>query len=402
MNYHPYSMHPGPEHLYPEQIMDNFCLMMIEDFLKRRGMAATLTTFRTEWNYSEEKMVMSWYEIILRLKLPELMTHNSFSRHRSIMENLVEALIRESSVRSRQTPEVVLTGLASAPRTTSLPQLAEHNYDYHTKIAVNSTTTATESRKKPAMSRTDTVTNFYIKRHLDSLEKLGLVSTNRQAVKVTNAVSSESWIPSEIRMKSIGRDLSAAKETLIQIKKREIDFDREMKRLQVSDLQHARTEEELGATHKIPCGCCKQKFLYVNLPLKVSRKAILDIRIKWSGKLNSATVFGALEAEEEDSSPNRQRKSEDSALLGAVPRCYDNVGVCVFCAQFFHVQEDYRPSYQAIIMHERQAAFLEAKRRETEYWDPLKMVEKDRQLEDKRMMDDMLQFKMDMSSSLSP
>lgn len=363
---------------------------------------------------------MSWYEIILRLKLPELMAHNSsFSRDRSILEHLVEALIRESSVRSRQAPEVVLTGLASAPRSaaTLLPQLAEHNYDYHTKIAVNSASTATDNRKKPAVSRTDTVTNFYIKRHLDSLEKLGLgtsssSSSNRQAVKVTaNTVSSEAWIPNEIRMKSIGRDLSAAKETLIQIKKREVDFEREMKRLQVSDLQHARTEEELGATHKMPCGCCKQKFLYVNLPLKVSRKAVLDIRIKWSGNLNSATVFGALDEDEDNnnndqqqqsSSPQRQRKSEDSALLGAVPRCYDNVGVCVFCAQFFQVQEDYRPSYQAIIMHERQAAFMEAKRRETEYWDPLKMVEKDRQLEDKRMMDDMLLYKMDMSNSLNP
>lgn len=53
MNYPNYSMHNGPEMLYPEQIMDNFCLMMIEDFLKRKGMAATLTSFRTEWNYSE-------------------------------------------------------------------------------------------------------------------------------------------------------------------------------------------------------------------------------------------------------------------------------------------------------------------------------------------------------------
>ena len=47
-------MHTGPEmQLYPEQIMENFCLMMIEDFLKRKGMSATLTSFRTEWNYSE-------------------------------------------------------------------------------------------------------------------------------------------------------------------------------------------------------------------------------------------------------------------------------------------------------------------------------------------------------------
>jgi hypothetical protein len=86
-----------------------------------------------------------------------------------------------------------------------------------------------------------------------------------------------------------------------------------------------------------------------------------------------------------------------------IVRCWEQCLVCVFCAQFFHVQEDYRPSYQAIIMHERQAAYMEAKRRDEEYWDPLKMVEKDRLLEDKRMMDDLLQMsKMDMSSTLSP
>jgi len=58
--------------------------------------------------------------------------------------------------------------------------------------------------------------------------------------------------------------------------------------------------------------------------------------------------------------------------------CYDQVGVCVFCAQFFQVQEEYRPSYSTIVFQEKRAAYLENKRREEEYWDPLKMMEKDR------------------------
>ena len=60
MNYYPNSTHSGPEMLSSEQIMDNFCLMMVEDFLKRKGMAATLNCFRADWNYSEVGCVLAF------------------------------------------------------------------------------------------------------------------------------------------------------------------------------------------------------------------------------------------------------------------------------------------------------------------------------------------------------
>jgi hypothetical protein len=71
--------------------------------------------------------------------------------------------------------------------------------------------------------------------------------------------------------------------------------------------------------------------------------------------------------------------SDSDAMTSSVPRCYDKVGVCIFCAQFFQEPEEYRPSYQAIVYQEKKSAYFENKRREREYWDPLKMLEKDRE-----------------------
>lgn len=167
-----------------------------------------------------------------------------------------------------------------------------------------------------------------------------------------------------------------------------------MKRLNITDLDRAKFEESLKSTHKIPCSCCQKEFLYVNLPLKVSRKAIIDIRIKWSGSLSSATVFGELPPVDDylenggtgtlgntaGSTAGKKKNKSTSNVLGMVPRCYDEVGVCVFCAQFFHVQEDYRPSFQAITYQERKTQFFTNKRKEKEYWDPLEMIKRDRDM----------------------
>lgn len=185
-----------------------------------------------------------------------------------------------------------------------------------------------------------------------------------------------------------------------------------MKRLAISDLERAKNEESLQTTHKIPCSCCLKEFLYVNLPLKVSRKAIIDIRIKWSGKLSSSTVFGEIphlddfgeggtansgtiggrrtgttvggrtrgfsRTTNSASTTNTDVIGGQPSNLNMVPRCYDEVSVCVFCAQFFHIQEEYRPSFSAITYQERKALHFDNKRKEKEYWDPLEMIKKDR------------------------
>lgn len=126
---------------------------------------------------------------------------------------------------------------------------------------------------------------------------------------------------------------------------------------------------------------------------QVSQKAIIDIRVKWSGGLNSASVFGKLPSNTEDdeadgdvtrlsNSSSHSSIASNENKLTSITRCYNEVLVCCFCAQFFHDQEEYRPSFQKIYYEERKATFLENRRREKEYWDPLKMCEKYREEEE--------------------
>lgn len=37
-----------------QQVMNNFTLMVIEEFLSKKGMKDTLTSFRKEWNRPDE------------------------------------------------------------------------------------------------------------------------------------------------------------------------------------------------------------------------------------------------------------------------------------------------------------------------------------------------------------
>jgi len=227
-------------------------------------------------------------------------------------------------------------------------------------------------------------------------EKDKLEKQRKEVVKP----SGENWIPEISRFKSLERDLIVAKENLTDIILREQSTAREMKQFRTTDLQRAKLAEELrlAHSHKVECGCCLLQFLPCNLPLKVSQKAVLDIRIKWSGKLTSSTVFGGVNPSlstnqeivtatislpESPPKPGKKTLIEKMAeRLSALPRCYDDVPVCTFCAQFFHDQDEYRPSYLKITHEERKAVRMEAREREKAWWDPLKMVEKDREDEE--------------------
>lgn len=318
--------------------------------------------------------MFSWYEVALRLRLPELIEQNR--KDDSVLGNLVAALIKESSVRNRRTAEVTISGLAVMPRATVLPHLAvpePRQSSPHTRPAPSKADEHRPKREK------ETPKPLIAKRMADTF------GFSAKPAKP----SAENWIPEDMRMRAIQRNIMFAKETLEGTMKLESNMAREMKRLMVSDLERAKVEETLDATRKLPCGCCTQDFLYVNLPMFVSRKAILDIRIKWSGQLNSSNVFRSTSfrelVEDRDSGHSHRDKdrgkkasSNNHASYDTVPQCYDQVGVCVFCTQFFQEPEDYRPSYAMITYEERRALHLEAKRKEREYWDPLKMVEDDR------------------------
>ena len=220
-------------------------------------------------------------------------------------------------------------------------------------------------------------------------------------------VSSENWIPDLERTRSLERDFKVLKNNLADVQLREEQERREMKQFQVSDLEKAKTAEELGQNKRQECGCCLRKYLPINLPLKVSQKAVLDIRVKWSGDLSSKTVFGgtnppigeylATTMEPTASTTTSGGALEGTAVpgttgttvpktktylekmserLSVVPRCYSDVPVCTFCAQFFQDQDSYRPSYNKIVYVEKSEHMNRGQ--EKEFWDPLKTVERER------------------------
>ncbi len=323
--------------------------------------------------------------------MPELVSE--CKKDGTVLENLVIALARESSIRNRRPTEVTISGLATMPKTTILPTIVSEPPSISLSIPKS-----TQSPAKPP-SHTESATKSHRKENKSLSNKRSVDSfSNLSNVGLKGKHSNENWIPEDIRMRSLQRELLTVKEIFVDTKILESSLQREMKRLNISELDKAKTEERLVATRKMPCGCCMQDFLYVNLPMKVSRKAILDIRVKWSGKLSSTSVFRGTSVHElaealAEQNKNRKRLKDGSTsgssiadmesteidLMGnSVPRCYDMVGVCIFCAQFFQAPEEYRPSYQAIVYEEKKTAYFERKRREREYWDPLKMLEKDR------------------------
>lgn len=380
-----------------EDILDNFSLMVLEEFLVKKKMKDTLETFRNEWKSqhhrpAEDVMLFSWYDVALKLRLPELMAESSTSSastssgssNRTVLESLVKALVKASATKNRRSEEVTVSGLATLPRRTALPPMstAELEEDLEDEVPSPSMRDSPSKTNNTSMSSKIRSPDEKLKARQSIVSKRSHQDSQLMTRSGRNH-SMEAWIPETARMRQFHRDIQNVKEIIYDTKVLEDSLAREMKRLMVSELDRARTEESLDATRKVPCGCCTQLFLKVNLPMKVSRKAILDIRVKWSGKLNSSTVFRGSSIRELVSAMDKKGGKkpptvDDEGFGSTVPRCYDQVGVCRFCAQFFAEPEDYRPSYQNITFQERKVAHFDLKRREREYWDPLKMLEKDR------------------------
>lgn len=148
------------------------------------------------------------------------------------------------------------------------------------KKSISSSAKLTNSAPRPQTNHQQTAENSLIPSKLERIDKFGNGKVNR--------TSPENWLPDNFRMRSRMRELAMAQETLDGIIVREIDNARQQKRLSVPVYERAVNEESLSMVKKHPCGCCLQKYLYVNLPLKVSQKAIIDIRVKWTGKFFSS------------------------------------------------------------------------------------------------------------------
>jgi hypothetical protein len=125
--------------------------------------------------------------------------------------------------------------------------------------------------------------------------------------------SRESWMPMELRLKMLKRDMQLAKHKQQDINDWQMLKD---KRTYKTD-SHVRLKnlQELTARSTLSrntCALCEHQFL--QLPFSVSYKAIMDLRRTWNVKVVPESRF---------------------LKYTIMPHCYETVKVCVFCSQFF-------------------------------------------------------------------
>lgn len=294
-------------------------------------------------------------DISLKLHLPEMVKNDT---NKSVMEHMTNALVRDTALRIRREPEIVVSGLAERPRTTPLPPLSTLNNDEEGE----------RFEKLSLIEERELQTNMRLRAKAAAMAN-NLTSTQvpetrkyrpMNLMKQTTKPSSENWIPEPIRFRSLHRELMTMQENLRSTLSFEKDNSREIRRFQTTELQKTLIQEELQMKKKLKCGCCLQIYSECNLPMKVPIKAILDIRKKWT---SDKPMTG------------EEWWRKDDERLSAIPRCYEPVLICTFCAQFFDVQEEYRPSFDTIRREVKRKQYLEAKRLEKQYWDPLKTGE---------------------------
>ena len=476
----------NPEQGAPVDQFDVFCHLLVEDFLRRKNMTETSSCFRREWQNkpNEDISMMSWYETALKLRLPEIISEGT--ENMSTIEKMTLALIREASVRARRGIDVIVQGLAAVPKPKPLPSITNNasssldqeisqsslsiaggdgmndfngtnavvgsigsignasgtgskaSYSLHTKKQANAAVATLAKQKAEKAERKAKIAaeakkvsragqRIVLSEKAEAKIAYELEKQQDMAAKTSHGkvkVTSENWIPDLERTRSLERDFKVLKDNLSDVALRQMQERREMKQFKVTDLEKARNAESLGQTRRHGCGCCMLKFLPLNLPLRVSQKAVLDIRIKWGGSLSSKTVFGGVNppigeylagldlGDTITSTIAGGISTSDSTKLGSptkigannvetaaidtvqgkksylekmserlsrMPRCYSDVPICTFCAQFFQDQEEYRPSYAKITFMERKDDFMAQTAKDREYWDPLKLVEKDRE-----------------------
>ncbi len=358
--------------------METFCYMMIEEFLMRKGMESSLQEFRTEWKRpSDEMSMLTWYDVCMKLQITDIL--ESAPEKATVLENLALTLTKETSIRMRKPIDVTINGLATLPK--KKPVIGSKQFHETEKLREQALLNSRQTSGNNTLSG-DSVASLSSSKRSDKYQKSSRNTDygGREfiASKLENSIpkfesmiksgkpSSENWIPEIERMKSLGRDLAVAKDNLGDIIKRETQSEREMRQFKKSVLDKAKIEEELGSKKKMACGCCYLMFSYPNLPLRVSNKAVVDLRQNWSGG-------------------KRGWWSAREDKLGSMPRCYNDILVCTFCAQFFFDSDAYRPSFDKLREDERAKARLEHQRLMLERQDPVKMVEKDRAAHDKQM-----------------
>jgi len=184
-------------------------------------------------------------------------------------------------------------------------------------------------------------------------------------------MSSEAWIPADVRTRMLERDLTLLKHNMEVDHTRTKYIDTLNRHQSLTELEQNKAEERYRLKRTKKCGLCFREFSVVNLVLSVPQKAIIDLQNTWEEKFSWVVM-----------TPAEREKYQNPALLRPT-LIYNEVRVCVYCAQFFqnNQQDVYRPSYESKMAERRMKATIAAEESARAYWDPLTTVERERKEE---------------------
>jgi len=383
--------------------LSQFSELLVRDYLRARGLESTLVAFDEECKELEKPSVESWYNLSHSLDLPHLLQENAAQedqQYKTIVEVLVSRLLSEESLK-RRVPTAIKVYGSGDQLTFQVPQQPGGAVGQLGSTAVPPprllrgahSSVVCGGDLSGAVTGTDGAESFVssepasVERQL--VQPLGLSSAKKkdkpkrpQSLMKANqaqqpglrrakradgakAKSDEAWIPLDVRKRIFERDLLVAKVNLEEESKRSAFIDSRAKRQSLSDLEQNKAEERYKLKRKKKCGLCFREFSVVNLVLSVPHKAIVDMQNTWTEKNSWISM--------DDS----QKKIYQNPTKQQAPALYDEVRVCVYCAQFFQKgqQDFYRPSHESKVMERRERAEKQAAEIKKAYWDPLTTVE---------------------------
>ena len=233
---------------------------------------------------------------------------DSFGSQDSLLENVIQNALTHSTTHVT----------ASSPRrSTQSPHIAsKERYErvidkQETKHSINPSSATTRM-----VRRRQTPIKFNTRKACESVQEIqsSLRRSPHRSISESTGLSNESWIPMNVRMKMLRRNMAVAKintESRRQYDDVYGDLDRhdtvmeELERSKRHDLLTRRTRK------KLVCALCEMDFNAKNLSNSVSYKAIMDIRLSWGVEIPPDPRYNRF------------------------PHWYKPVQVCVFCSQFF-------------------------------------------------------------------
>ena len=346
-------------------LVESFAQSLVRDWLREKGYTDTLAVLTNEMQAkgAEAPCVESWYEISAKIGLPELVRVNNSpggNKYLTIVEVLLAKLTEMIVKTNRENADVKVTVHDREPLTltktmntnfsNSASQMKQSLMD-GVRLGQRPNLKDRKMRDRPsrkggetgraivASTREDSrfvkvkvnaplttlgagVDDMKRKKHMSKSKTTGtlVVSSFNDDDAADNGVrSTENWIPMEVRMRMIRDEIANASF-------KEEERHREQRRLkkwqtETTALELEKVKDKYSQKRCKFCALCEQQYLPLNLPMTVSYKAIMDLRLSWGHT--------------EDNNP----------ILSKPPRCYDTVRVCTFCAQFFDSpkgQEAYR------------------------------------------------------------